>query len=139
MSYLHRIRQQGRIANPFLHLMGIEVVSVEKGRAVLRMEVRADMHNGVGWLEGGMFTALADEAMVLALYSVLPPDEYIATISESTTFFKGARDSFLVVEGRMIKKGRRVAFAEGDVRAENDEGTLLSRTSAVFAVTAGRG
>lgn len=135
MSYLEKIRKKEREANPFFSLMGIDVVRVEAGRAVLRMEIRPDMYNGMGWLQGGMFTALADEAMALALYPVLSRNEDIATISESTSFIKGAREGVLIAEGRVIKKGRRIAFAEGEVFAHNDKKTMLSRTSAAFAVT----
>jgi acyl-CoA thioesterase len=137
MSYLEKIKDQGRQANPFFCLMGIEVVSVGQGNAVLRMEVRPDMLNGVGWLQGGIFTALADEAMALALYSLLSPKEGIATISESTSFIRGVRDGVLIAEGRVIKKGRRVAFAEGDVTPDQKEKGILARTSAAFAVTSG--
>lgn len=137
MSYLEKIKDQGRQANPFFCLMGIEVVSVGQGNAVLRMEVRPDMLNGVGWLQGGIFTALADEAMALALYSLLSPQEGIATISESTSFIRGVRDGVLIAEGRVIKKGRRVAFAEGDVTPDQKEKGILARTSAAFAVTSG--
>jgi uncharacterized protein (TIGR00369 family) len=137
MSYLEKIKDQGRQANPFFCLMGIDVVSVGKGNAVLRMEVRPDMLNGAGWLQGGIFTALADEAMALALYSLLSPQEGIATISESTSFIRGVRDGVLIAEGRVIKKGRRVAFAEGDVTPDQKEKEVLARTSAAFAVTAG--
>ena len=135
MSYLERIRNQGREANPFFCLMGIDVVSVEEGNAVLRMEVRPDMWNGAGWLQGGMFTALADEAMALALYPMLSPHEGIATISESTSFIKGVKDGVLIAQGRVIKKGRHVAFAEGDVTLDQKEKEILARTSAAFAVT----
>jgi len=135
MSYLEKITRDGRSANPFFCLMGIDVVSVKPGKAVLKMQVRPDMHNGVGWLQGGMLAALADEAMALALYPLLSKNEGIATISESTSFIKGVQDGFITAEGRIIRKGRRVAFAEGEVFAESDERVMLSRTSAAFAVT----
>jgi uncharacterized protein (TIGR00369 family) len=135
MSYFEKIKGQGRQANPFFCLMGIDVVNVGEGNAVLRMEVRPDMLNGVGWLQGGIFTALCDEAMALALYSLLSPREGIATISESTSFIRGVRDGVLIAEGRVIKKGRRVAFAEGDVTLDQQEKEILARTSAAFAVT----
>jgi uncharacterized protein (TIGR00369 family) len=135
MSYLEKIKKDGRSANPFFCLMGIEIVSVEPGKAVLKMQVRADMHNGVGWLQGGMLTALADEAMALALYPMLSGTEGIATISESTSFMKGAQGGLIIAEGRVIRKGRRVAFAEGEVFAGDDRKAMLSRTTAAFAVT----
>ena len=137
MSYLEKIKKDGKHANPFFCLMGIDVVSIEPGKAVLEMQVRPDMHNGVGWLQGGMLAALADEAMALALYPLLTKNEGIATISEATSFIKGVQDGFIIAEGRVIRKGRRVAFAEGEVYTENDEKVTLSRTSASFAVTTG--
>ena len=136
MSYLEKIKKDGKYANPFFCLMGIDVVSVEPGKAVLRMQVRPDMHNGVGWLQGGMLAALADEAMALALYTLLAKNEGIATISESTSFIKGVKDGFIIAEGRVIRKGRRVAFAEGEAFMDDTEKAILSRTSAAFAVTA---
>jgi len=135
VTYLERIRTEGRSANPFFNLMGIDVVRVEAGNAMLRMAVRPDMHNGVGWLQGGVFTALADEAIALALYPLLSSKEGIATISETTSFIRGAREGILFAEGHIVKKGRRVAFAEGDVRTGDPEKILLSRTSAAFAIT----
>ncbi len=136
MNYRERIERDGRAANPFFCLMGIDVVSAEGGKAVLSMPVRADMYNGVGWLQGGMLVALADEAMALAVYSQLSEGEGIATISESTSFIRGVREGTISAEGRVIRKGRRVAFCEAEVYAEdNGEKALLSRTSAAFAVT----
>ena len=135
MRYIEKIKASGRDANPFFRLMGIDVISVSEGRAAIRMNIRDDMLNGENFLQGGMFTALADEAMVLAIYSVLEKDHKIATISESTSFMRGAGPGdTLAAEGMLIKKGRRIAFAEGLVRIEGKE-DVLSRTSAAFAIT----
>jgi uncharacterized protein (TIGR00369 family) len=135
MSYIEKIKNEGKLANPFFCLMGIEVVALEPGKAELKMTVRPDMHNGVGWLQGGMLAAIADEAMALALYPMLAETEGIATISESTSFIKGVRTGEIYAEGRVIKKGRRVAFTESEVFMRYPEKIILSRTSAAFAVT----
>lgn len=134
MSYFEELKRRGRDANPYFVMMGIEVDSIGEGTARLSMRVRPDMQNGVGWMQGGIFTAMADEAMALALYSILAPGEGIATISETTSFLKGAKDEFLVATGRVVRKGRRVAFAEGEVRKESGEGEILARCAAAFAI-----
>jgi uncharacterized protein (TIGR00369 family) len=134
MSYFEAIKKHGRDANPFFVMMGIDVVSLGDGTARLSMRVRPDMHNGVGWMQGGIFTAMADEAMALALYTVIPPGARIATISETTSFLKGARDELLIATGRVVRKGRRVAFTESEVRKENGEGEILARCAAAFAI-----
>ncbi len=139
MSYLEKIRNHDPSANPFFVLMGIRVVSADPTWAVLAMLVRPDMHNGVGWLQGGMLAAIADEAMALALYPQLTESEGIATISESTSFIRGVRNGEIFAEGRVIRKGRRVAFTEAEVYTmEGGEKVMLSRTSAAFAVTSGK-
>ena len=134
MSYFEDLKRRGREANPFFIMMGIDVDSIGEGTAQLSMQVRPDMHNGVGWMQGGIFTGMADEAMALALYTVVPPGGRIATISETTSFLKGAREGLLVATGRVVRKGRRVAFTDGEVRKENGEGEILARCAAAFAI-----
>jgi uncharacterized protein (TIGR00369 family) len=136
MSYLDNIRANGRDANPFFCLMGIDVAGFGEGKASLKMTVRPDMYNSVGWLQGGMLAAIADEAMALALYTRLAPGEGIATISESTSFIRGVREGAIVAEAEIIRKGRRVAFMESIVRMDDAEKTVLARTTASFAITA---
>ena len=136
MSYLEKIKKDGRRANPFFCLTGIDIVNAEPGKAMLTMPVTPDLHNGVGSLQGGMLVAIADEAMALALYPLLDKNEGIATIAESTSFIKGVREGTILAEARVIKKGRRVAFMEAEVWADDGKRTLLSRTSASFAITA---
>ncbi|HOI12667.1 MAG TPA: PaaI family thioesterase [Methanoculleus sp.] len=136
MGYLDELKRVGRDVNPFFTLMGIEVDEFADGRAHLTMEVRPDMLNGAGWLQGGVYVALADEAIALALYTLLAENERIATIDEHTSFIKGVNAGTLVATGRVIRKGRRVAFADGEVRDAAD-GTLLSRTSTSYAIIGG--
>jgi acyl-CoA thioesterase len=134
MSYLGEVQKRGRDANPFFKLMGIEVATFGDGKAELHMEVRPDMLNGAGWMQGGIYTALADEAMALALFTALDESDMIATISVTTSFFRGVREGRIIAEGRVTRIGRQVAFAEGCVKAEGGEGRVLSTTSASFSV-----
>jgi len=133
MGYIERLKEVGRDANPFFKMMGIEVEDFGDGYASLWMEVRPDMLNGAGWLQGGVYVALADEAVALALYTLLEEGERIATIDEHTCFIKGVNSGVIAATGDVIRKGRRVAFADGEVTSGED-GTLLSRTSTSYAV-----
>lgn len=132
MGYLEEIRKIGRDANPFFRLMGIEVESFGEGRAMLSMNVRPDMQNGVGWLQGGLYGALCDEAMALALYTSLEESEQITTISESTSYLRGVRNGKVKARAEIVRKGRQVAFMEGCVTDSED--VLLSKTTASFTI-----
>ncbi len=133
-TYLEKICRIGRDANPFFRMMGVNVVEIGEGTAILSMAIRPEMKNGVGWLQGGLFTALADEAMALALYSVTDSKKNIATIAEQTSFLRGAQEGTLVACGRVVRSGRRVAFLEGEVRLGSADGDILARTSASFLI-----
>ena len=136
MSYIEEIKRHGRDANPFFSLMGIEIGSYGKGRAELILTVRPDMHNGVGWLQGGLYIALCDEAMALALFTSLEEGTGIATISESTSFLQGVKSGRIKARAKVVKMGRRVAFMVGQVCSEDE--SVLTETHASFAIIARR-
>jgi len=138
MSYLDEIERSGRKANPFFCLMGIDPVSWGEGKARIEMVVRDDMTNGEGWLQGGMFTALADEAMALAIYTLLEEGEMIATISFTTHFLKGARAGERIsAEASVVRKGKQIIFIEAVVSTSENR-TELARCSASFTIRTAR-
>ena len=132
MSYIEEIERRGRDANPFFRLMGIDIGDYGDGRAELYMTVRPDMHNGVGWLQGGLYTALCDEAMALALFTVLDKEAAIATISQCTSFLQGVRNGRIGAAGEVVKRGRSVAFMRG--RVSSEAGVALAECTASFAI-----
>lgn len=133
MKYLKELDQVGKEANPFFCLMGIEPVSWGEGRATLSMEVKPEMHNGEGWLQGGVYTAMADEAMALSIYTLLKENETIATISCTTTFMRGVKEGTILADAWVVKRGRQVIFAEAEVRSPDSEYTY-ARLTASFVV-----
>lgn len=138
MNYLNNILNRGQKANPFFCLMGINPEKFGDGKARLSMEVRDDMKNGEGWLQGGIYTALGDEAIALAIYTQLSEEETIATISCTTHFIRGIREGTIFADGEVVRKGRHVIYAEATLTDAN-EGNLLARCSASFIVRAGAG
>ncbi len=135
MNYLRNVEERGRDANPFFRLFDIKILNYREGHSLLSMIVRGDMHNGEGWLQGGIYTAIADEAMALAIYPSLDEVEHIATVSLTTTFIRGVREGTITAEGRILKRGKRFIFAEADVKTHEREPVLLTRSSAVFSVS----
>ena len=133
MNYIEEIGRIGRKANPFFCLMDIDPVSYGGGRAELSMSVRPDMLNGVGWMQGGVYVALIDEAMALAIMTAIGADEGIATISETTQFVKGVRDGKVNAKAHVVRAGRKIIFAEGFAFIEGKEDEILARTTASFS------
>ncbi len=90
--YVEKIASIGSKANPTFQTLGIEPVSWGEGKAVLRMTVTPQLHNGSGFLQGGFYVILADEAIALAILATAGEDEGTATISETTSFLRGVTE-----------------------------------------------
>ncbi|GAA3303927.1 MULTISPECIES: hydroxyphenylacetyl-CoA thioesterase PaaI [Glutamicibacter] len=85
--------------------MGIEVVEVSDGHAVITMTLRQEMLNGFGIGHGGMIFALADTAFALSCNPQAGSDETITVAS-------GADVNFLkpAIPGRVLTAtGNRVS------------------------------
>ncbi|HJJ38760.1 MAG TPA: PaaI family thioesterase [Methanocorpusculum sp.] len=132
--YPEKITKVGAYANNTFVTLGIEPVSYGNSSAVLKMNVTEKLHNGAGVLQGGFYTILGDEAIALAIHAELAETENAATISETTEFLKGIKEGVVYAVARITKKGRRVIFAEAEVREGSPDGKILSRTTASYLV-----
>lgn len=65
------------------HWMGIRLLTVEPGHAIIEMDIRDEMVNGFGMVHGGMTFAFADTAFALACNSS-DPEELDQSITVGT-------------------------------------------------------
>ncbi|MFJ2621591.1 hydroxyphenylacetyl-CoA thioesterase PaaI [Glutamicibacter sp. NPDC087344] len=88
--------------------MGIEVLNVSDGQAVITMELKQEMLNGFGIAHGGMIFALADTAFAL---SCNPPEGSEETI----TVASGVDINFLKpgIPGRLLTASARRVSQQG--------------------------
>lgn len=133
--YAEKIELKGAMANPTFQTLGIEPISWGNGEAVLKMKVTPNLHNGVGFLQGGFYVILADEAIALAILAESDENEGTTTISETTNFIRGVTDGEIFGIAKIVRKGRRIVFAEGEVRKGSPDGELLSRTTVSYLMT----
>ncbi|MDU9376720.1 hypothetical protein McpSp1_13470 [Methanocorpusculaceae archaeon Sp1] len=134
-SYVEKIASVGAQANPTFQTLGIEPVSWGDGKAVLKMNVTPAIHNGSGFMQGGFYVILADEAIALAIFAELDAESGAATISETTNFFRGVNEGVIYGVAHVVRKGRRIVFAEGEVRKGSPDGELLSKTIVSYTMT----
>lgn len=133
--YVDKIEKVGAGANPTFMTLGIEPVSWGNDEAVLKMDVRAGLLNGAGFLQGGFYVILGDEAIALAVLSGLSENEGTTTITETTEFIRGVQEGTIYAVAKIIRRGRRIVFAEAEVHEGSVDGKLLSKTTASYLVT----
>ena len=114
---------------PFATLLGIELIEKGDGRALLAVDLRADLMNSFGVAHGGVVMTLLDIAMAMAAHSLDPEAEGAITVEMKSNFI-GAGTGRLTAEGHCLHLGKSVAFCEARVR--DADGKLVASGSGTF-------
>ena len=120
------------------HWLGLTDVSQEDGVAVVDMTATPDMANSLGFVHGGMISALADSAMGRALRTIKPGVVRSMSFDLKLSFISAAKvGETLRATGRVVHAGRRTAVTE--CRVEGRSGRLVATASGTFAITREKG
>lgn len=117
----------------FNELMGLRIVGPVDGRFVVELDADERHLHGQGRVHGGVIMALLDTAMARAARR--DGDAYAPTIELKTSFLRPAGPGRLTARARMVRDGRRLAFAEAELH--DGQGRCLATSSATF-LRAGR-
>jgi uncharacterized protein (TIGR00369 family) len=91
--------------------------------------VPAELCNSAGNVQGGVLAAFADSLLGGASAAHLPEDEYPALAEMKISIMRSAAaGTTLTGKGRVLKRGRRVLFAEAEVW--DADGKLIAKASA---------
>lgn len=136
---LARVRERAR-SNSFWRHLGIEVDEAGEGWVRLRVPVRDDLRNAPGApVHGGVYSALVDTAVGGALSTLHAASEGgvgQTTLDLNVSFLAGASDGDIRAEGRILKRGRSIAF--GEARITDAAGRLLAIGRATYMIIAPR-
>jgi uncharacterized protein (TIGR00369 family) len=84
--------------------------------------------NSADNLQGGMLAAFADAVLGAATAAYLPEDEYPALAEMKISIFRPApAGTLLVGDGYVLKRGKRVVFAEAEIT--DADGNLIAKAS----------
>lgn len=103
---------------PFAALTGARLVAVDDGVAVFRFTPEESTLNPLGIVHGGMLCTMLDSAAGCAVHTQLPAGVGMSSIEIKVSFLSAvtAGGGALEVEGRALRVGRQVAFAEAHAR-----------------------
>jgi acyl-CoA thioesterase len=100
--------------------LGMEIISIEPGKAVLTMKVRETMTNGHGTAHGGFIFALADSAFAFACNSY--GETTVAAHCSISYIRPGRSGDLLTAEAREISRAGRSGIY--DVRVSTEGVTI---------------
>lgn len=121
-----------KVAQSFaVALLGLKFLHRGGGTSRCELQVRPELFNPNGVVHGGVIYSLADTGMGGALHAVLDPGELCATIEIKIVYLKAVTAGLLECETRIVRKGRRIAVLESDVRVGDD---LVAKALGTFSI-----
>jgi uncharacterized protein (TIGR00369 family) len=118
---------------PWVQELGLQVESFDADSVTLRLP-RSDRLSRVGgMLCGQAMMAAADTAMVLALINQFGSFRPCTTVQMNTSFLKPLSNQDALVQARVLRAGKTLAFGEIDLRG-GDDGKSVCRASVTYAL-----
>jgi uncharacterized protein (TIGR00369 family) len=131
---------EGRVAPPpAAGLLGWELVAVDPDEGTIEVSFLATEHflNPVGVVQGGLLAAMLDDTLGPALVATLGPGEFAPTTDLHVQFLRPAQPGRLVGRGRIVRRGREVAFLAGELCDES--GRVVAVATATAQIRAATG
>ncbi|HEX5732386.1 MAG TPA: PaaI family thioesterase [Blastocatellia bacterium] len=101
--------------NHFPRLVGIEIDSIEPGRARLSLEVREELLQLQGIMHGGVIATIIDTAVAFAIIGTSEPDDRFTTVEMKVNYLAPIREGRIVADARLVRDGRRIVVADCDL------------------------
>jgi uncharacterized protein (TIGR00369 family) len=98
--------------------LGLRVVRMDPGVAVVECDVRPELVHGFGVTHGGVVATLVDQALGSAVFPLLPRGTWPATLEFKLNYLAAARTGVIRATGTVVALRRRTAVVR--VEVDND-------------------
>lgn len=118
---------------PWVQALGLKVESFDADSVTARLPQAPQLSRVGGMLCGQAMMAAADTAMVLALINQFGEFRPCTTVQMNTSFLKPLSGQDGLVQARVLRAGKSLAFGEIDIRGA-DDGKSVCRASVTYAL-----
>jgi uncharacterized protein (TIGR00369 family) len=117
---------------PAAVLLGWELVAVDPDAGTIEVAFAASDQflNPAGVIQGGFVAAMLDDTLGPALVATLGPGQFAPTTDLHVQFLRPARPGRLTGRGRVVRRGRDVAFLAGELVDESGEIVAVATATA---------
>lgn len=131
-SFKKALLKKSQSVHPFWNLLGMTLVDIKKGWAVVRLPFDEKLTQGDGIAHGGATFSAADAAVAMALIGMIERNETMVTLEMKLNYLSPFNQGAILAEARIVQKGSRSAIGEVDVK--NEEGQLIAKGLATYVV-----
>jgi uncharacterized protein (TIGR00369 family) len=118
---------------PWVQELALRAESFDADSVTLRLPRNDKLSRVGGMLCGQAMMAAADTAMVLALINRFGEFRPCTTVQMNTSFLKPLSNQDALVQARVLRAGKTLAFGEIDVRGADDRKSVC-RASVTYAL-----
>jgi uncharacterized protein (TIGR00369 family) len=118
---------------PWVQALGLAVDTFDGDSVTLRLPGNPQLSRVGGMLCGQAMMAAADTAMVLALINHFGEFRPCTTVQMNSSFLKPLSNQDALVQARVVRAGKSLAFGEIDIRGATD-GKSACRASVTYAL-----
>ena len=118
---------------PWVQALALQVEGFDADSVTARLPQSGELSRVGGMLCGQAMMAAADSAMVLALINHFGEFKPCTTVQMNTSFLKPLSGQDALVQARVLRAGKSLAFGEIDIRGAND-GKSVCRASVTYAL-----
>lgn len=124
-------------ASPFPEHMNMRLASIEVDRAALELRSARCHLQAYGIVHGGVLATLIDTATFWSVYLGVPEDAGLVNVDLKLNYLKPVENGLLTAEGRAIRSGHTICYAEADVWNANRD--LVAHGTSTLMILPGRG
>ena len=118
---------------PWVQALGLQVEDFDADSVTLRLPQDPQLSRVGNMLCGQAMMAAADTAMVLALINQFGAFRPCTTVQMNTSFLKPLSGQDALVQARIVRTGKTLAFGEIDIRGAED-GKSACRATTTYAL-----
>ena len=102
----------------FATFIGLELVKMEPGYAVVKMDIMEKHLNGVNMIQGGAIFTLADFAFAAAANA---SGQATVGLNANIAYFQASKGKTLIAEAKEVSSSQKIAHYNVDVFNENKD------------------
>ncbi|MEN6319536.1 MAG: PaaI family thioesterase [Syntrophaceae bacterium] len=120
---------------PFFKTISMQLEMTNETGSRLRITY-SDKHKNIwGTVAGGVIASLVDATCGLSIIPLLNDDEMMMTAGLQVQYFLPVKSGDVVGHGRVVHRGKRLAYAEANIFDE--QGKLIAKGHASFMIMSG--
>lgn len=127
LQVAHRVFQDV----PYNKLLGMELLEMRVGEAVLRLKVRDELRQPHGLLHGGATASLIDTAMAFAVVSMLGEGEKASTVDLTVHYLRPVTDGEIICTAKVLRGGKKILTVSAE--ASNADGKMIATAISTYS------